>query len=160
MSAVLAIVPTLCAEEGYSAALVAEGSALFEAHYREIAWMQDKVPLDPDYGRYEAMARAGVVRIFTARRDGELIGYAVFIVNPHLHYQSTRWAMNDVLYVAPGSRGYRAGSKLLKHVESVLRADGVKVMGLHIKDSLNWGPLARLLGYERVESSWQKWIGG
>jgi hypothetical protein len=34
------------------------------------------------------------------------------------------------------------------------------VMGLHIKDAHNWGALAKILGFERVEANWMKWIGG
>lgn len=149
-----------CAAEPFSLALVAEVAPLLEQHYQEIAWCREKIPLDPDYARYAAGAASGAIRIFTARQDGELIGYAVYIVGPHLHYKQTMWAMNDVLFVAQGRRGYRAGSKLIRFAEAELALTGAQVAGLHIKDVHNWGSLARMLGYERVESSWLRWIGG
>lgn len=149
-----------CQREAFSRELVAEVAPLLEAHYREIAWMQDKIPLDPDYEKYEAGSANGSIRIFTARQRGELIGYAVFFVMQHLHYKTTKWSMNDVLYVAEGRRGYAAGSKLISFAEEELRADGVKVIALHIKDVQDWGPLAKRKGFERVESNWMKWIGG
>lgn len=160
MNAVVKTTPIECAWVRFYKGLIDETAPLVEAHYREIAWRQDVIPLDPDYDRYAAGDTTGAIRIYTARQDGELIGYAVFIVNPHLHYKTTLWAMNDVLYVAEGRRGYRAGSKLLRYAEADLRANGVKVMGLHIKDLHNWGSLAKILGFERVESTWLKWIGG
>lgn len=149
----------VCAEEPYSPRLIAEAAPLVDAHYHEIAWRKDKIPLDPDYEKYAAGAASGAIRIFTARQGGMLVGYAVFIVGPHLHYRQTVWAMNDVLYVTQGRRGYAAGTKLLRHAESALKATGAHVVGLHIKDKADFGPLAKRLGFERVESNWQKWTG-
>lgn len=150
----------VCAAEMFSLELVAEAAPLLEQHYQEIAWCREKIPLDPDYSRYAAGQHSGAIRVFTARQDGELIGYAVYIVGPHLHYKQTMWAMNDVLFVAEGRRGYRAGSKLIRFAEEAMRLSGVQVIGLHIKDANNWGPLAKFLGYERVETNWLRWIGG
>lgn len=149
-----------CQQEQFSRELVMECMPLLYAHYNEIAWLKEKIPLDPDYDRYEAGAKAGVIRIFTARRDADLVGYAIFIVQPHLHYRQTMWAMNDILYVMAGIRGYAIGAKLLRFAEEQLRGDGVHVIGLHSKDAHNIGPLAARLGFERVETNWLKWIGG
>lgn len=148
-------------EEPFSDKLMAEVMPYLEAHYREIAWRQDVIPLDVDVERYRAMWEAGKVVIFVARKeDLTLVGYNVYFVIQHLHYKSTLYAMNDVLYVEPSARGAAIAAKMLRAAEDSLRQRGVKVMGLHIKDVQDWGKLAHHLGYERVESTWSKWIGG
>lgn len=148
-------------EEPLTDKLIEEVRPHLEAHYQEIAWRQDAIPLDIDVERYKLLYQHGQVVVFTAReKDLTLVGYNVYFVNPHLHYKSTLYAMNDVLYVAPGRRGLAIAAKMLRAAEDALRARGVKVMGLHIKDVHDWGALAKRQGYERVETSWFKRIGG
>lgn len=150
---------TVCAREFYTQALIDEMQPLLRAHYEEIAWRPDKIRLDPDYERYSLLDKLDKLRIYTARVDAELIGYAVFILNPHLHYRENFVAMNDIVFVYPNRRGALAGKKLLTFAEQALRAEGVQTIGLHIKKAHNWGAMAGYLGFEEVESTWLKWIG-
>jgi GNAT superfamily N-acetyltransferase len=147
------------AREWYSQALVDEMQPLLRAHYEEIAWRPDKIALDPDYTRYEKLEALGILRIYTARTFGELTGYAIFLVQPHLHYKGNLTAINDIVFVWPNRRGAFVGKKLLGFAEKELRAEGVRTLGLHIKEAHNWGAMAQHLGFEKVEALWLKWIG-
>ena len=135
-----------------------EAGPLFREHYEEIAWKQDKVKLDPDVGKYAAYEKADVLRVFIARRDGILVGYAAYILSRPLHYKGIIAATNDVVFLSKSERG-GAGVRLMKFAEKELIAEGVQAISLHIKTWANWGKLAERMGYEHTEVIYQKWVG-
>lgn len=75
-----------------------ELETLFPLHYDELCVTKD-FPLDPDYEAYKRIGAAGMLRCITCRADGELIGYIVFIVQPHLHYKSCKTAFEDIYFI-------------------------------------------------------------
>lgn len=134
---------------------------LLRKHYEEIAWNKEKVPLNPDWGRYAQLEENGMLRIYTSREDGVIVGYAVFCVTRMLHYQDVVQAQNDIFYVTPSRRGYFIGRKLLKeYAEGELRREGVQDIVLHIKLAHDWHVLAEHWGYEPTDILMHKWIGG
>lgn len=133
-----------------------EMEALLDRHYQEISHNPD-IPLAPDKARYKALEDAGKLRMFTVRGDGELIGYAIFIVATGLHYSGSLQAKQDVLFVDPSSRGRGAGIKLLRFADAELAAEGVQLVYHHTK--LAHPALGRLLehlGYEPVETVYSR----
>ena len=91
------------AQETLAQALT-EMKPLFAEHWEEIAWRKDKIALAPDYAAYVALETIGVFKLYTARREGALIGYACWFVSPLLHYKTTLCATNDIVYVDPRYR--------------------------------------------------------
>ena len=70
---------------------------LLEAHWQEIAHYKD-IPLDPDFDAYFRAEDAGMLRVFTARDENDvLIGYAVFLIRFNIHYKSSKQALQDVI---------------------------------------------------------------
>jgi len=132
---------------------------LFKKHYNEIAWNKDLIPLDPDWEKYIKMGELGFIKIYTARENGLLVGYAIWLVAPSMHYKTTKKALNDILYVDPDKRGGRTGINLIKYSEKMLKELGCKTIGMHIKEVFNWGNVAERLGYEKIESLYEKWVG-
>lgn len=100
---------------------------LLREHWQELATYED-VPLDPDFDSYRVVDAAGMLRVYTARLDGALVGYAIFFVRPHHHYRSTLWAISDIILVRREHRNLGLGDGLFGFVERDLAADGVKVM--------------------------------
>ena len=129
---------------------------LLEAHWREIALYQDRFPLNPDYGKYEALDKAGMVHIVTARDAGTLIGYYISFVMPHLHYRDCIVAMNDILFLKPEYRRGRVGMKLIEFVEEDLRRIGVDRMIIHVKTQHDFSPLLVRLGFSETERNFEK----
>lgn len=124
---------------------------LFEAHYHEIAKYQD-IELSPNTEAYEAMENAGVLRWYTARSEGRLIGYASFVVQRHLHYSKSLNATQDLVFLDPAYRGGRTGYRLMRYTEEQLKAEGVQVITHHVK--VGHPALAGLLefmGYEVMD---------
>lgn len=140
--------------------IIDEFREIVKDHYHEIALYQDRVPLDPDYGRYIAMDEAGIVCCVTARDEGKLVGYAIFFVMPHIHYKSTVFAMNDILYLAPEYRGGSLGVDLLTISESILITLGANVVQLHMKVHKPWHKLAEACGYSMGEYTYSKVLEG
>lgn len=139
------------AREEYSPQLVAEFEPLLRAHWREVAHYAD-LPLLPQWQRYEALAAAGVMRVFTARANGALIGYSVHIVTPSMHY-TVQTASEDILFVLPEHRHGTLGSRLIAFADEMLRGEGVVLSMRHVKfrPELDYSRLLERMGYERVD---------
>ena len=69
------------AAEPLTDTLWAELIPLLIAHYHEVAHFRD-IPLAPDRAGYQRIWDAGMLRIYTARADGQLIGYMVGFITP------------------------------------------------------------------------------
>jgi len=121
--------------------------ALSVDHYREIALNQDKIPLDPDYDKYKSMGDNHSMIFISVRDNGKLIGYAFWMICQHLHYKSTRWAYNDIIYLDPKYRRSGLGLKLIKASEQVMIDAGAKKIAWHVKVTNDWTPILARLGY-------------
>jgi GNAT superfamily N-acetyltransferase len=129
---------------------------LLAAHYQEIASDQD-ILLDIDFQKYLAMERLGILKVYTARVDDVLIGYAAFVVAPNPHYLGSKQAKNDVLYVAPEHRRGRVGMRLLQFCDKQLTALGAQISWHHQKIAHPaLGRLLKHLGYEEREIVWAR----
>ena len=121
---------------------------LLMKHWEEIAHFK-AVPLDPDYDAYLRAEAQGKLRVFTARKDGTLVGYSVFFMG-NLHYRSARIATQDILFLLPECRGF-TGYRLIRFSDSELKAEGVEVTYHHVKVAHDFGPLLAHMGYAPVD---------
>lgn len=140
------------AREEYSDALVDEIGPLLVRHWHEVAHYAD-IPLAPRWDRYRALADTGALRVYTARIDGQLVGYSVHFVAPSLHYGTALTASEDLVFVAPEYRKGRLGYGLIQFADAQLRADGVQVGYRHVKlkPDLDFSPLLERMGYENID---------
>lgn len=133
---------------------------LVEMHYEEIAWRKDKVPLVINRERYEMLAREGMLLCYTVRDyRSSLVGYAVFFLTPHLHYNQTNFAANDIIYLQPHLRGDGSGHELIRYCEKDLKALGAQVISWHVKPQIDFGPMLEVMEYTPQDRVWLKWIG-
>lgn len=135
--------------------VIIEITPMFHDHYDEIATDKEVKPLDPDFDRYLALEDQGMLRIFTARENGQLIGYFVSLVHTHLHYQQTMMALNDIMYVTPGHRGSTVGYRLMKMAMADLKNLGADVLIIHMKCDYPFRPLLKRLGFHLTEENWE-----
>jgi hypothetical protein len=138
--------------------LWAELMPLLAAHWYEIAHYPD-IPLDVDVNAYEMAEHAGMLRLYTVRDDGRLMGYAVFFVRPNMHYQGSIQASQDVLYLDPAIRG-GTGYRFIRWCDEQLRAHGVQAVYQHVKAKHNFGPILERQGYELVDLIYAKRLDG
>lgn len=132
-----------------------EGEPLLRRHWQEIAHYQDIV-YEPRWDMYQMLEGAGALRIFTARLDGQLIGYSVYAIAPNMHYASSLEASEDVLYLAPEHRKGRVGLKLIRFSDEQLKAAGVQLVKRHVKFAHDHGPILQRMGYEPIDQIYGK----
>ena len=105
---------------------------LLPSHWAELAVHKD-IPLDPDLDFYRIANQAGYIRAYTARLEGRLVGYSIFVVKKHPHYRGHKWALNDIVWIAPEHRKLGIGRAFVAHWDADLRADGVDVVHVNAK---------------------------
>jgi GNAT superfamily N-acetyltransferase len=129
---------------------------LINKNWEETSVYKDSFKLDPDWKTYEAVDRGGLLGIYTARKQGRLIGYLVIMANYHMHYKEHIFASNDILYLDPEHRKGFLGIKLIKFVEEDLRKMGVSVFNLNTTPLRPFDNLLERLGFNLVERIYSK----
>lgn len=137
-----------------------EMKPLFPLHWEELALNKDKVPLDPQYDEYLRRDANGQVVFLTLRDKGELVGYFVGFVAPGLHYSTCLTCHMDILYLRPDKRGALGGRILMDALESELKRRGVHRWFMGTKLHKDISRLFEAHGFEPVEKTYSKWIGG
>jgi GNAT superfamily N-acetyltransferase len=132
-----------------------ELAPLLPVHYEELCVTKD-YELEPDYAAYDNLHKAGCLRAVTCRSDGELIGYIIFIVQPHLHYRSCITAFEDLYYVKKEYRKGRTGIKLFQYAEKALKDGGVNRIIMHTKIHQDHSRLFEYLGYKNTDKLFTK----
>lgn len=135
-----------------------EMTPLITPHWEEVALNKAEIPLDVDWDWYGGLQDAGVLHCTTARADGKLVGYALFIVSGSLRYRGLRMAENDVFYLAPEYRRGLEGARLFKAAEAHLKAKGCTKMLLKTKLHKDLDVLFRRLGFKPIERYYSKLI--
>jgi len=135
---------------------IEEATPFLVAHYEEIANNKEVKQLAPDWEQYIRMEKAGILRIYTARDDGKLIGYFVSMCTPHLHYKHLRCALNDILYLAPEYRGGTIAYRMFKGAMKDLKENmNIQHVMFHMKIKHPFSRLLTKLGAEQTEETWE-----
>lgn len=129
---------------------------LLEQHYKEIALNKDIIKLNPDWRAYAQLDAINGLRIYTARKDGKLMGYFVVIVSRSLHYKDHLFANNDVIFLTKTARKGLTGVKLVKYAIESLKAEGVTKLHVNTKMHQPFDPIMERLGFEEIETVFSK----
>ena len=104
--------------------VVEENFNLIEEHWEEVAAHDpSKRALNVDWETFRKLDDLEKLVTIVARHDGEVVGYAVFIMQQHLHAKDTLCAQNDALFLKKEYRKGTAGIKLIKVATSVKPAN-------------------------------------
>ena len=134
--------------------LIEEMKALFYEHWQEIANYKDRFPLNPDFNRYRKMDELGLLHTSIAREEEKIIGYCIFFVMPHLHYQDCIYAVNDVVFVSKAHRKGTVGMRIIKFSVGELTKRGVHRMVMHIKVNHDFGRVLERIGFVKTETQY------
>jgi len=138
--------------------IISDLKPMLKDHWQELAVHKDIV-LDPDFVFYENAHKAGLIQILTARLNGELIGYAVFVVRIHPHYKNNSWASNDLIWLHPDWRNLGFGREFIGFIDREFKRRGVDVIHINEKTSSPaLGMLLKSVGYVAVEVGYEKRI--
>ena len=125
-----------------------EGVKHFPAHYDELSLDKGKFKLAPFWERYAELDNAGVVVVFTARVEGELVGYLCMMILPHLHYASAgNMAHTDMYFVAQEHRKGGLGARLFLFAQSELKKRGCVKMYTSCKVHQDHSAMFKALGF-------------
>lgn len=137
------------------ATFIEELKLIIPEHYDELCVTKD-FPLMPDYEAFGRLYVAGMLRCMTVREDNQLIGYAIFLVQPHLHYKTCKTAFEDMYFLKKEYRKGRVGIRLFQFAEDVLKKDGVNRVIMHTKIHLDNSRLFEYLGYRLTDKLYTK----
>lgn len=141
---------------------------LAKRYYAESGLDPAALPFDPDWPTYYAYERAGILRLWTARADGVLIGFGFVQVTHALLHAGTSHAYAGPLWLAPEWRDGLRGLRFLRSVVEACRALGVSVVRSTTNDLYDVGAdrrsrvaaLFARLGFQQVETVYQKIFQG
>lgn len=109
----------------------------------------------PSKERYLSLENVHMTSLFTAREEGKLVGYALFITCAHLQYSNTIWAQQDVMWMHPEHRGI-ASVNFIQYVDQTLKSDNVDVVLRHVNVMRDYSRTLERMGYKPVETSYIK----
>lgn len=127
---------------------------LIKSHFLEISYHSD-IPMEPDKTMYVAADKAGFYKLFTARVDGVLVGYAGYFLQRHPHVNVVQ-ANSDLIYIRPDYRKHGIGKALIAFADGVLKNCGVKIVYLSMSEKLDFSPMIGPMGYKPVDRSYAR----
>jgi hypothetical protein len=131
-----------------------EAVELFKKHYEEVAERQDVIELNPNIEKYNQLYKTKTLEIHTARDDGKLIGYSLWVVVNHLHYKKSITASSDVLYISPEYRQGMLGYKFIKWTTEEIKKRNPQRILFHMKPFLDYGKIVERLGGHYFEKTY------
>ena len=132
-----------------------------QRHWEEIALDHESIPYSLDEQKYQAMDDSGILHVLAARLNGQLIGYYIAFIMPHIHYQyAGMMAYTDIYYMLPGHRNGGNGIQLFMEAEKSLIAKGVVKAYLSTKVHKDMGKLFERLGWNLSDRTFTKLLPG
>lgn len=126
--------------------LLADGRTLFDAHAKEDSTHPD-IPLSLNEDQYHRMEALDLLRLYTVRTNGQLMGYAVVAVYHSLLFKTCKQGICEALYLDPSVRKGLTALKFLKHIKASLTDAGVQVLRLHARPESTFDTLLLNLGH-------------
>lgn len=121
---------------------------LTTAHWEEVAKHKELMVLAPDWERYAALERLGMLLTLGAfTEDNEMVGYSTGILTTHIHYKDLRYYQNDALFLSPEVRRSRLGLRLIQSTEDEAAKRGARFVCWHAKQGSALDSLLSKKGY-------------
>lgn len=147
--------------EPWSDAFWSDAEALATAHFEEVdGGVEPKRPFKLDTGFMQRLYDGGVLKLFTARIDGRLVGYYTWNVTSDVESQGLLIAQQGAWYVAPGHP--RIAGKMFDTAVSELRAIGVQCIFPHHRAQGRGAAIGRFFqrrGAKKIQDTYSLWIG-
>ena len=111
-------------------------------------------PLDVDMPVLLQMEEMGMVRVYTMRKSGELVGYYQVMIYMHLHHKTFLIANQDTIFIKKGHRGH--ASKFVQYCDGELKKLGVRVVLQHSPVTNDWRKVLERIGYSELQTTFQR----
>ena len=130
-----------------------EVEELWQLHFQETEGYRHALGYNPNKEQFLGYDRAGSFRLFTARRDGRLVGQLGFIIFVSRHTQ-TKTAGEDFWFVREEERGAGTASRLLTFALAELRREGVEQVTVSDKQPQDLEPFLGRFGFKFVSKQY------
>lgn len=132
-------------------AVYAEAAPLMELHWEEIAKSKHLLKINPDLDKYKIANIEGMLITVSARFEGKLVGYLVWLLVPHPHYKHVTIAEDDLHFLLPEYRQGLAGYKFLKAAIGFAQEAGAKIVVMREKIGHQHPALMERLGFKPTD---------
>jgi GNAT superfamily N-acetyltransferase len=113
-------------------------------------------PLAFKWETYKVLEQENACRLFLAREDDTLVGFALYVVQDHLHHENQIVAHCTMIGVRPEYRNMGIGRALIGFAEAWFREHGVTHMVHHHRTIYNVKPLFEDMGFKLEELGYVK----
>ena len=141
--------------EALTEKLKKEIKPLLDQHWLEIGAGQGDPPMGVAWSVYDALSNQDGLVVVTARDNGKLIGYIVYVLAPGMHSKGLI-AEADVFWMDPDYRKALSGVHLLIAGEDILRAAGAKFVIMKTTLLNDLGAIFERLEYTPIERVYRK----
>lgn len=131
---------------------------LVSKHCLELLPEGGKTEANHNHDMYLEMEGAGTLILFTLREGIKMIGYGLYFVSKHHHFQETLVAHNDVFYLHPEYRGEGIATDFLRKIEEVLNSYKVDTITMTMKEGRS-PKMYEDSGYSPYETLYRKELG-
>ena len=141
--------------------IVEQNQHLIKEHWNEVTENDHSGrELDVDWDLFKLYEKNNRLVTIVARDNGEIAGYAVFIIQNHFHAKKTICAHNDALFLRKESRKGRAGFLLIKESKNILEKLYPKILIMwHVKPHVDFGNFLLKIGYKKHETIYALNVG-
>ena len=133
------------------------------AHWSEVEGpLAEKRPCRLNVDMMNQAEAAGVLKVITARLDGQLLAYATFSIMPDIESMGLLLGNQGAIYASPGYAHLNLSSRMIDFAIEGLRALGVKPMLLHhrlLGRGKKMGVLFRRKKATPIKHEYYLWIG-
>ena len=132
----------------------ADAAPLMILHWNEIARNKGLMTLNPDVERYEAIEQK--LLLITARSEGKLVGYFLWIMVNHMHYKHVSVAEEDLHFLLPEFRRGMTGYKFVKAACAAAIDKGAQLLIMREKIGHEHPALMKRLGFNATDISYTR----
>lgn len=135
-----------------------EVTPLLREHWQEVTPDHNR-ELNVDWLYYFKAESLGHFVGYSARYNGELIGYLAYFIHPHPHYKQEIVGKEDVFFILPKYRTGSLGIRLMKFAEQELKLRGVTLLLQHSKVHKPIDAILKRMNYKPVDTLFIKSLG-
>ena len=132
-----------------------EMKPLHLAHWEETEAHRHGLPFSPDYETFIQYEGSGRYILFTARKDGKLVGNCAMYIDRSTHTK-TLIATEDTLYFLPEARRGAVAKRFIAYCEAALKSLCIREITVTVKTVNRAGLFFQRLGYKHVENGLTK----
>lgn len=138
--------------------VVEDNFHLIKEHWDEV--VTDSRELAPHWDYFRMMEELGDLACFVVRKDDEVVGYTVWLIQPNLHSRNTKLAFNDAVFLRKDCRKGGLGKAFIEYCDDELEKLGAQMIVWHVKPAVDFSGVLKSIGYNHHATVYARNVGG